>query len=332
MAFGAQGAGFNNPPVAGQGAIARPDFKSINYSPGVSGWAIFRNGNAEFNNGTFRGIVTASTFQGTDFLINPSGSFYYSGTPATGNLIASITTAAGTDTFGNDYLAGFTSYYPSNPVSGPYPTTYIAYNISTGGGGIGPSFPINLYAAPAAIGPWTSKDVYFGSYSGDNTLSTAEVGFNAHVDENMTVGNILTTNEIVANNGLTDAMVYNAGTLTAPNPESYTAPNSFSNGWAQTAGRGAVGAKRVAAPDSSMLLVGSVTVPAGFAAGNIVCTFPTRYATSSSMSFGGRDTANNNPIVFSINVNAQVQYQSPVGQSAAGHNIDFFPTVIPLNV
>lgn len=43
-----------------------------------------------------------------------TGLFVYSGTPANGNLIASIASVAGTDTFGNAYLAGITSYDPAS--------------------------------------------------------------------------------------------------------------------------------------------------------------------------------------------------------------------------
>jgi hypothetical protein len=43
-------------------------------------------------------------------IINRSGVFIYSGPPATGNLVYSIAAAAGTDNFGNSYLAGATSY------------------------------------------------------------------------------------------------------------------------------------------------------------------------------------------------------------------------------
>jgi hypothetical protein len=65
--------------------------------------------------GTVSGTtVTGSTFDGTDFIINSSGSFFYSGTPANGNLIASIASAGGTDGFGNTYLAGITSYDTAN--------------------------------------------------------------------------------------------------------------------------------------------------------------------------------------------------------------------------
>lgn len=39
-----------------------------------------------------------------------TGIFLYSGTPTTGNLVASITAAAGTDPYGNAYTSGFTAY------------------------------------------------------------------------------------------------------------------------------------------------------------------------------------------------------------------------------
>src|SRR5271163_366647 len=44
--------------------------------------------------------------EGPDFIISPAGAFFYEGTPATGNLFVSITTADGTDSFGNAYESG----------------------------------------------------------------------------------------------------------------------------------------------------------------------------------------------------------------------------------
>lgn len=52
-------------------------------------------------------------FDGTNYVINSAGAFFYSGAPASGNLIASITNAAGSDTYGNAYDAGITAYDPS---------------------------------------------------------------------------------------------------------------------------------------------------------------------------------------------------------------------------
>lgn len=75
--------------------------ESPNYVPGVSGWGIFGDGSAEFNNLTIRG-----TFNGTDFVINTAGIFFYNGTPAAGNLILAIAQTAGADGFGNPYIKG----------------------------------------------------------------------------------------------------------------------------------------------------------------------------------------------------------------------------------
>lgn len=47
-------------------------------------------------------------------IINQQGLFVYSGTPTTGNLIASIASVAGVDNFGNAYEAGMTEYLPES--------------------------------------------------------------------------------------------------------------------------------------------------------------------------------------------------------------------------
>jgi len=80
--------------------------QSPDYVPGVSGWAIFADGSAEFNSGTFRGLLTATEFDGTDFVIDSDGEFFYGATPAAGNLILAIANAAGTDIYSNPYKKG----------------------------------------------------------------------------------------------------------------------------------------------------------------------------------------------------------------------------------
>jgi hypothetical protein len=57
----------------------------------------------------FRGRLVVISGTSTD---GSTGLFVYSGTPANGNLVASIASAAGTDQFGNAYNAGITSYDP----------------------------------------------------------------------------------------------------------------------------------------------------------------------------------------------------------------------------
>lgn len=102
--------GFLDPIVGGQ-ALRIPSIRSPNFLTGVSGWTINKDGSAEFNNGVFRGTVTAAAFIGTDFVINTQGQFFYSGPPALGNLILSIAPVAGvSDGFGNAFDAGLATY------------------------------------------------------------------------------------------------------------------------------------------------------------------------------------------------------------------------------
>lgn len=96
---------FSNEITGGQGTLVRPAIKSPDYSPGISGWSINKDGSAEFNNLTFRG-----TFRGNGVIINAAGFFLYSGTPAAGNMIGSWAPADGTDEFGNPYVAGLSLY------------------------------------------------------------------------------------------------------------------------------------------------------------------------------------------------------------------------------
>lgn len=94
------GQSFPQDVVAGTQLVV-PSIHSPNYITEVSGWTINLDGSAEFNNLTIRG-----TFSGTDFIINSSGAFFYSPSEGAGNLIVSIASSAGTDSFGNSYPKG----------------------------------------------------------------------------------------------------------------------------------------------------------------------------------------------------------------------------------
>jgi hypothetical protein len=65
--------------------------------------------------------ITGSSFSGTDFVLNASGLFMYSGTPAAGNLIISAAQAAGSDAFANAYNAGVWTYGASGSAVGLVP-------------------------------------------------------------------------------------------------------------------------------------------------------------------------------------------------------------------
>lgn len=106
--------GFSNPIVGGGGALVYPSVHSPNFnvanplaSPSPS-WAILKNGLAYL----FGLIITGGTITGPDYIINPAGAFFYNGAPATGNMLASIAGAPGTDAFGNVFTAGIYLYGP----------------------------------------------------------------------------------------------------------------------------------------------------------------------------------------------------------------------------
>ena len=66
------------------------------------------------NGATITGnTINGAVFNGTNWIENSNGSFYYSGTPAAGNLIASSTNGIGDDGLGNYVLPGDTNYVPN---------------------------------------------------------------------------------------------------------------------------------------------------------------------------------------------------------------------------
>ena len=56
---------FSNPIVGGQGTLIRNAIQSPDYVPGVSGWAIKKDGSAEFNDATVRGVFVTGAAGGT---------------------------------------------------------------------------------------------------------------------------------------------------------------------------------------------------------------------------------------------------------------------------
>lgn len=101
------GSGFSHDVAGGSGNLVADSLQSPNFVHNVSGWQVTKAGDAEFNN-----VETRGSFFGFEFIINDSGAFFYTGTPAAGNLQASIASTGGSDQFGNAYGAGFNLYGP----------------------------------------------------------------------------------------------------------------------------------------------------------------------------------------------------------------------------
>jgi len=107
---------FNNVTVRGT-------LQSSNFVTGVSGWQLLNSGHAEFNDVTIRGGTSLG-----------GNAFYYSGTPANGNLVLSIAATAGTDPFGNAYNDGLTVYGANGSVHTSIADTLTEWLSSSGSG------------------------------------------------------------------------------------------------------------------------------------------------------------------------------------------------------
>lgn len=137
--------GFRNSILGGINLV-RAAIQSPNFVSGSTGWKISQDGTAELNAAVIRnGTVVGGT------------ALYYSGTPAAGNLIMSISATAGTDSFGNAYVAGVGVYGTNDKVT---------VKASTGDTAV-------LQAdAPSGISDSTSPGLVLKKASGDVTAAS----------------------------------------------------------------------------------------------------------------------------------------------------------------
>lgn len=154
-------------PLVGSTVLRRPAIQSPNYVHGVSGWTVNADGSAEFNNLQIRG-----TFNGNDFILDSTGFFLYSGTPAAGNLIYSVTPAATTaDPEGNAIPSnGATSYANAG-------SFWVALSQSSG--------VLAWFKAASEAGPWTpeaSIGFTFNNITGGGLLFTATAGLSGAIE------------------------------------------------------------------------------------------------------------------------------------------------------
>jgi hypothetical protein len=101
--------GFSNPIAGGGGALIRPSLHSPDYVAGSTGWTVNKDGSAEFNGITVRGTIILGNGTTNTIILDDTrdAMFVYDNT---GKMIASVAAAAGTDSLGNAYNAGISSY------------------------------------------------------------------------------------------------------------------------------------------------------------------------------------------------------------------------------
>ncbi len=115
---------------------------------------------------TFEGSV----FEGTDFIVNDDGAFFYSATPAADNLVLSVTQTAGQDGQGNWYLPGCTAY-GYNATAGVYTAVQLGVTASAA------QYGLAWYTASEMTGassPWTAgPEIYWDADDGYFNVTTA---------------------------------------------------------------------------------------------------------------------------------------------------------------
>lgn len=110
---------------------------------------------------------TGSVFEGTDFILNSSGAYFYSGTPASGNLIASVTRANGTDGFGNTVWGGITTYTSAGQVAQLFNGQLLTF---ASGVGSGSGTQGSQYSGVTTLGGNTGgASLFFGGAESTNT-------------------------------------------------------------------------------------------------------------------------------------------------------------------
>jgi hypothetical protein len=176
-------------PVVGSTVLRRPAIQSPNFVTTVSGWTINADGSAEFNNLAIRG-----TFNGTDFVINSSGMFFYSPSEAAGNLIISVASSAGTDGFGNAYpkgvslgrsgdasqvqlLTGTGGTGTASEVAFPIPTLSLSNIPNVGAGIVSGTFADLVISGPALAAAGFTDWVQAVQFSNDGSGTEARMEF-----------------------------------------------------------------------------------------------------------------------------------------------------------
>ena len=146
----------------------------------------------------YAGIVDATTITGAQFVaVGSSGEILaYSSTPASGNLIASVSAANGTDAHGNAYLAGSTTYANDGSF----------WSAISNFGGV-----ITWYKASSEAGPWT---VEAGIGFNWNNITGGGLAFSGPAGSSMT-GDLNVTGSVTATVTLTVGSTDVGATLSA---------------------------------------------------------------------------------------------------------------------
>lgn len=238
-----------------------------------------------------QGVISGTTFNGTDFLINGNGGFFYSGTPANGNLIASITNSSGTDGFGNTYGIGFTAYHSG------------AQAVLAGG-------QLSLYSSSLSGGlqaQATSPNPGWLSFTSgtDNTLGDTAATVTLLSD--------------LANSGQ-GAITWMGGDLVATNPSTGVNPEtwhgmSLLNSWTNNASFASAQYRKLSSPPNSVEVIGHVA--ANSATLSTFAQLPAGYRPAHAQGFPAGANLGNGGSATVVNVRCDTSGNLTINNNAA---------------
>lgn len=147
--------------------------------------------------------------QAGNVIINATGEFRYSGTPAAGNLVYSNTSSAGTDNFGNNYLNGLCFYDTTNLLAWQLDNIGVVQNLFTMTANPGATFTSTLgsveFAQATGASDWGVELSDYILLGNVNNIFAPSTGLAEFCD----------ANGILSYYNGNDAKLYKAGKFTA---------------------------------------------------------------------------------------------------------------------
>lgn len=197
---------FSNPIVGGE-TLVIPAIKSPNYTAGVSGWRIARDGTVEFNNGQFRGSIEVGPNPGEHFIVNNS---------ATGDPM-DIYDSNNKLIFSIDNSGRLTSYSPGS-LADPYVRLTSGMTQFNNGSGFTTVDPPSI-SAPVISTDTTELDLYAGSPDGNSHAAglqlfggTSDAGAEMRASQRGVSGDVLQLDTSNNDRQLVHAAVYHLTT------------------------------------------------------------------------------------------------------------------------
>ena len=229
-------------------------------------------------------VVNAATFNGSVFnglqsVINKNGIFYYSGTPAFGNLYIAIASPFGTDQFGNGYPQGISIFGANGAVTTLENNGTAAAVMMLAAGMAHNTVNAAVQAESGSPGGVNEQSVLFLSSGKESNLDDAEIElFSEAADASFqAMMKVLFNNSPVLTISKTEA------DITVPVVMDQWTNMTLANGWKNNTGFGVARYRKVACPPNSVEIIGALDGTA--ATNNAFFTLPAGYRPASAQGF-----------------------------------------------